>query len=126
MRLDVDMENVGIARRFVRSTFDGIVPTDIAADLVLATSELVTNAFEHSRTSSVLVTVHTGHERASVSVRSTAQPGAVTDVSEWATPPPDQLSGRGLGIVHHVADHVDVVHADGEIEITVHRQLPGR
>lgn len=124
MRLDVDMENVGIARRFVRSSFDGIVPTHIAADLVLATSELVTNAFEHSRTSSVLVTVRTGDERASVSVRSTAQPDAVTEASEWTTPPPDQLSGRGLGIVHHVADHVDVVHAGGEIEITVHRDLP--
>ena len=123
MRLDVDMQNVGIARRFVHASFDGLVPTHIASDLVLATSELVTNAFEHGRASSVLVTVRSDDARASVTVRSAAPPGAIAAVDSWTPAPPDQISGRGLGIVHRIADAVDVVHADGEVAITVHRDL---
>lgn len=122
VRLDVDMRNVGIARRFVHASFAGL-PTHIASDLVLATSELVTNAFEHGRASSVLVTVRSDDARASVTVRSAAHPGSIADVESWAPAPPDQISGRGLGIVHRVADAVDVVHADGEVSITVHRDL---
>jgi anti-sigma regulatory factor (Ser/Thr protein kinase) len=55
MELAVDMQNVSVARRFVSDTLDGLVPSSVVADLLLATSELVTNAFEHGRESPVVV-----------------------------------------------------------------------
>jgi anti-sigma regulatory factor (Ser/Thr protein kinase) len=125
VRLDVDMQNVGIARRFVRSSFNGVVPSDVTSDLVLATSELVTNAFEHGRASSVLVTVFSDAARASVTVQSESPPGAIGSVDSWTIAPADQVSGRGLGIVHRIADAIDVVRSDGQVAITVHRDLAG-
>lgn len=126
MRFDVAMENVGEARRFVRSSIDGSVPDPVATDLVLATSELVTNAFEHGG-SAVHVTVRTDHDRASVSVRSrSATADALGTAVAWSMAPPDRISGRGLAIVQRIADHVDIVHDGDDVEIVVHRHLrPG-
>jgi anti-sigma regulatory factor (Ser/Thr protein kinase) len=121
MRFDVTMENVGNARRFVRATVNGAVPEGVADDLVLVTSELVTNAFEHAA-ASVVVTVRTHTDMASVAVRSAGTlPEHIVDVDGWRTAPPDHVTGRGLGIVQHIADHVAVVRSDGEVEITVRR-----
>lgn len=117
------MGNVATARRFVQSTFADVVPNDVAADLVLATSELVTNAFEHGRSSAVLVTASTAGGRASVTVSSRSEPGAVAPVDQWTRPAPERLSGRGLGIVHEVADAVDVRRDGDTLAITVHRDL---
>jgi anti-sigma regulatory factor (Ser/Thr protein kinase) len=130
MRLDVDPRNIAVARRFVGSAMDGLVPEPVIADLVLATSELVTNAFEHGP-SPVVVSVTVASEQATVRVR-TVDGGTWADVphvERWEPAPPDRISGRGLGIVRRIADRVDVERGDGEIEIAVHcsfvPELPG-
>jgi anti-sigma regulatory factor (Ser/Thr protein kinase) len=116
------MQNVGAARRFVRAALQDVVPNDVVADLALATSELVTNAFEHGP-SAVVVTTRIDAEQASVSVRSSATDGLSRDVASWKTAPPERLSGRGLGIVSSVADDVEVQRIDDEVEVTVRRRF---
>jgi anti-sigma regulatory factor (Ser/Thr protein kinase) len=123
MRLGVDMRNVGVARKFVEATFDGVVPHAVTADLVLATSELVTNAIEHGRSTSVLLTARVDGSHASVSIRSGGAIDHLADVSSWRTAAPDRLNGRGLGIVRALADNVDVQRAGDEVEITVSKRL---
>jgi anti-sigma regulatory factor (Ser/Thr protein kinase) len=123
MELDVDMRNVSVARRFVRATLDGLVPSSVVADLLLATSELVTNAFEHGRESPVVVTARMTAERASVSVRSTGACGLDDDIGTWTPPHGSAATGRGLGIVRAVSDHIDVVRHHDTLEVTIHRAL---
>lgn len=121
MWFDVSMDNVGKARRFVQSSVDGMVPARVADDLVLVTSELVTNAFEHAA-APVTVIVRAGADDASVTVRSGGAPDRIDDVNGWRTAPPDSVSGRGLGIVSHIADHVEFERVGDEVEITVRRR----
>ena len=121
MRFDVSMDNVGKARRFVQSSVDGAVPDRVAEDLVLATSELVTNAFEHAAVP-VIVIVRSGADAASVTVRSGGVSDRIDDVDGWRTAPPDSVSGRGLGIVSHIADQVEFARVGDEVEITVRRR----
>jgi anti-sigma regulatory factor (Ser/Thr protein kinase) len=121
MHFDVSMENVGRARSFVHIAVDTAAPEQVVTDLVLATSELVTNAFEHAA-APVEVIVRVGEARAWVTIRCAGvAPDRIGDVDGWRTAPPDRITGRGLGIVHHVADHVDVVRTGDELEITVRR-----
>jgi anti-sigma regulatory factor (Ser/Thr protein kinase) len=120
--LEPDMSNVGAARRFVRSALEGI-PREVAADLTLATSELVTNAIEHGSSEAVLLTVRADGSYASVSVKSSGEPARVPDVEDWRIAGPDNLSGRGLGMVRKVVDLIDVVRSDNSIEITVRKRI---
>lgn len=118
------MENVAVARRFVARSFADRVPSDVVDDLVLATSELVTNALEHGRAAAVVVSVRCQDGEAAVTVRSSGGQGLAFDTSTWRAAPPDRTSGRGLGIVHAVADDIDVRRTGDSIEITVHRRFP--
>ncbi len=120
--LEPDMSNVGAARRFVRSALEGI-PSEVAADLTLATSELVTNAIEHGSPEAVFLTVRADGFYASVSVKSSGETARVPDVEDWRIASPDNLSGRGLGMVRKVVDLVDVVRSDNSIEITVRKRI---
>jgi len=124
MQLESHMANVGAARRFVRSELEGRVPPEAVSDLMLATSELVTNAFEHGSPQPVRLTVRSNHEEASVTVVSAGEGGRVPDVDHWTTARADRVSGRGLGIVREIADAVDVERSDGNVAITVHRRFP--
>ena len=121
MELDGDMQNVSVARRFVSDTLDGLVPSAVVADLLLATSELVTNAFEHGQKRRVMVTARTTARGASVSVRSAGASGLDVDVGTWAPPPEWAATGRGLGIIRAVSDHIDIVRHDDTLEVTIHR-----
>ena len=116
---------MGVARTFVQTTFDGAVPRAVTADLVLATSELVTNAIEHGRSESVLITARHDGSQASVSIRSGGATNQLADVAAWRTAAPDRVNGRGLGIVSAIADDVDVVRTGDEVEITVWKRYPG-
>jgi anti-sigma regulatory factor (Ser/Thr protein kinase) len=117
------MANVSAARSFVRRTLGPDVPDEVAADLQLATSELVTNAYEHGAEAAVVVTVEVGDGCASVSVRSHQRPGAnVAEVSEWSIADPEQLAGRGLGIVRAIADDLELTTEGSTLTIAVHRK----
>lgn len=117
------MRNVSVARRFVETTFDGVIPSSVASDLVLATSELVTNAIEHGDTGAVVVTATSDGARAWISVRSADDVGRIRPIDRWQPAAPDRPSGRGLGIVHAVADDVSVVRSAGTVEIVVSKRL---
>jgi anti-sigma regulatory factor (Ser/Thr protein kinase) len=93
------------------------------SDLMLATSELVTNAFEHGSHRPVRLTVRSNREEASITVVSDGESGRVPDVDDWTTVRPDRISGRGLGIVRGIADDIHVERSEGGVAITVHRRF---
>jgi len=68
VELEAHMENVSVARRFVRQELTGRVPEEAVTDLMLATSELVTNAFEHGSHHPVRLTVRRARDKASITV----------------------------------------------------------
>ncbi len=87
------------------------VPSVVAEDVELVTSELVTNAIVHPRRSGsrtrVLVRIVVAD---SVKV-SVANRGSVIDippVEDWGPAPPRAVVGRGLGIVRRLSDAVAV------------------
>ncbi len=123
MELEAHMANVSAARRFVRSELEGRVPADAVTDLMLATSELVTNAFEHGEPKPVSLTVRSNREEASITVVSAGEGSRVPDVDDWKTAQADRISGRGLGIVREIADDVKVERTGGKVAITVHRRF---
>jgi anti-sigma regulatory factor (Ser/Thr protein kinase) len=122
VHLEAHLASVGAARRFVAGALGPSVPSHVVADLVLATSELVTNAIEHAHTEpGVDVTVRVADRRAYVTVLSCGDHSGLAEAELWATSAPDVRSGRGLGIVRAVSDHVDVVRSGDAVEITVRR-----
>ena len=123
MELEAHMANVSVARRFVRKELEGRVPEDAVTDLMLATSELVTNAFEHGSHRPVRLTVRSDGEEASITVVSGGEVGHVPDVDAWTTARADRISGRGLGIVREIADDIDIERGDGNVAITVRRRF---
>ncbi len=125
VELEAHMANVGAARRFVRQELEGRVPEEAVSDLMLATSELVTNAFEHGSRQPVRLTVRSATGEASITVVSGSEGGHVPDVASWVTARADRISGRGLGIVREIADDIDVDRSAGSVAITVHRRFPG-
>src|SRR4051812_34521734 len=107
MELDAHMSNVSAARRFVRTELSGRAPDEAVTDLMLATSELVTNAFEHASSERVRLPVRRNRDQASITVVSQGETARVPDPAEWRPAQSDRLSGRGLGIVREIADDID-------------------
>jgi anti-sigma regulatory factor (Ser/Thr protein kinase) len=122
VELECHMSNVSAARRFVRSELGGRAPEPVLSDLMLVTSELVTNAFEHG-SGSVVLTVRSDDDGASVTVTSRGEADTLPDVDSWTTARADRISGRGLGIVRQIADDIDVERSADTIVITVHRRF---
>ena len=117
VRLMADVAEVAVARRFVRSSFADLSPT-LSADAELIVSELFTNAVEHGVGGSVVVELHRNATDFAIVVESVGPSPNVGEVSEWHVTSVDQLSGRGLGIVRSVADHVEIVRQDGRLVIS--------
>jgi len=117
------MSNVSVARRFVRNELEGRVPEQTVTDLMLATSELVTNAFEYGFPQAVRLTVRRDHDEASITVESGGDAARVPDVETWTAARADRISGRGLGIVREIADDIDVERLRSGVVITVHRRF---
>ena len=114
-----EKSSAGAARRAVRAALVDRVEDDLVEDAVLLTSEIVTNAVVHARSSAVLTLAVT--------------PGAVlvsvSDVCRYAPvvqeAAPEWESGRGLGIVDSIATAWGV-HQHGEGGKTVWFQLDRR
>ncbi|NBE54636.1 ATP-binding protein [Streptomyces boluensis] len=93
-------EAVGRARRFVRETITGHVPTDRADDIIVCASELATNALRHTppgRQFRVCVTVTADSLRLEVHDAGEGKP----ELREAAA---HDDSGRGLFLVATLAD----------------------
>jgi anti-sigma regulatory factor (Ser/Thr protein kinase) len=123
VELEVNMSNVSVARRFVRNQLEGRVPDAAVTDLMLATSELVTNAFEYGTAQPVRLTVRRDQEEASITVESGGDGHRVPEVETWTAARADRISGRGLGIVREIADDIDVERLGSGVAITVHRRF---
>ena len=120
----VESADVPLVRNFVRSRLDRLVPDEVARDLELAASELVTNAWAHASPATVAVGVSVTAERATISVTCTSSSDSLLhDVTEWTMPAPDELEGRGLGIVRATTDGVEIEQRGSSLAISVHREL---
>jgi anti-sigma regulatory factor (Ser/Thr protein kinase) len=119
--LDPDMSNVGTARRFVRTNLDQQAGSDVVADLQIIASELVTNAIEHGPHAPVRITVRVHGREVSVTVTSAGSAQSIAPTEAWQISDPDDLAGRGLGIVRALSDAVDVTTSGDQISITARR-----
>ena len=115
-----DLSGAASARRFVRQQVRSVTAGDVTSDVVLATSELVTNAVQHGPSSTVTVTVHTDDNTVAVTVENDGSaPDVPTDVGDWTIAAPSAPNGRGLGIVRAISDRVEMTRTASSVSITV-------
>jgi anti-sigma regulatory factor (Ser/Thr protein kinase) len=89
-----------------RSAATAGLAAERGAHLVLAVSEIMTNAIQYGDGSAV-VTVRIGRNRVVVEVRDSG-PGIPPDAPS-APPEPDAVSGRGLWLVRQLCDEVEIL-----------------
>jgi anti-sigma regulatory factor (Ser/Thr protein kinase) len=103
------------------------VSSVVVDDIELVTSELVTNAIVHPEPTGSPVVVHVHVDIVGEIVLSVANVGpadAIPAVEDWHAASPTALSGRGLGIVRRLCDHV-AVEQRGELAVVIcRRKLP--
>jgi anti-sigma regulatory factor (Ser/Thr protein kinase) len=107
--------------RAARTFVDDEVTTAVAewarlGDLLLVTSELVTNAIEHGGAGDVGVVVDVAEDIVVLTVTS-ALTDTIDDPAMWVGPTAAGPSGRGLMIVRSVVDEVEVSDGDGRLAI---------
>ena len=107
-------KDISVARRFVRTTLRNVVPANVASDMELITSELVSNAVRHGSRDPMVVTVHADRRSTSVTIEHDHDNlDDIPKIAEWEIPGPSTPSGRGLGLVRALSDEVTVgVHGD--------------
>ncbi|MDO8363670.1 MAG: ATP-binding protein [Actinomycetota bacterium] len=98
--------------------------TSAVNDLGLIVSELVANSIEHGDGGTIVVRVDPDAGACcTVTVGSgLASKRPPLDPATWTVAPPDQRSGRGLGIVRHLADEITVALVSGRLDITCRRR----
>jgi anti-sigma regulatory factor (Ser/Thr protein kinase) len=121
---NADTANVSEARRFVRRVLSECDAVDVVADLELVASELVTNAVEHGNGDDIDLMVACDGSQVTITVTSHGQVDDVGPSDEWRVAEPGSITGRGLGIVRALADHIDVRKRADELRIVVERALP--
>lgn len=113
--------SVRTIRAFVRDTLrHAQAPDTVVADLELVASELAANAIEHGTAPTWSVGVEAGPEWLTMDVTGgvAAPSNIVHHPQEWSIAPPDEASGRGLGIVRRLMEEVTVDTVDGEVRVT--------
>jgi anti-sigma regulatory factor (Ser/Thr protein kinase) len=118
--LDAVSAEVASARRFVRRALAGEVDPTVVGDLQLITSELFTNAIEHGLHHQVELSVDCHDGTAEVTVRSHG-PADVGPATDWEVAHADSITGRGLGIVRHLADELIVERTSDSFVVTARR-----
>ena len=108
------------ARRRVSDAAAPILGADAVDDVSLVVSELVTNALEHGSGDAVVSygTIVDDDGRSSGFVLSTESTSTTLPRRCLPTVPPDRVTGRGLNIVHALADDVRIDHRDGTVNVT--------
>ncbi len=92
-------------------------------DVILASSELMTNARWHGG-GPVQVECQVDDERIALAVTNQADPSDVPDPGDWSQPrDPLAPSGRGLGIVKALADRAVVDRSDHRLSIRTEFRL---
>jgi anti-sigma regulatory factor (Ser/Thr protein kinase) len=107
LQLPPDYTAAARARRFVRATLESWSLDEVIDDAELLTSELVTNAVLHARSSArVEIEYDGGPVRVSV-CDSSPSPPRVRDYG------PQAVTGRGMVLVDRIAHRWGVEHGDG-------------
>lgn len=110
------LDQLPAARRSLRLWLDSLdLDADVAADVLLATSEALNNAFEHAHGSS-LVTVRAHLSDGELVVR-------VTDEGRWQSGPPVPTKGQGLPIMRSLVDAVEVRRDESGTTILLRRRV---
>jgi anti-sigma regulatory factor (Ser/Thr protein kinase) len=104
----------------------GGVPSTIIDDVELVTSELVTNAIIHPRrVADAAIDVHVAlSDVIEVVVANVGSAATIPPVEQWLPAPPYAPSGRGLGIVWRLCDHVTISQSGDRAVVTCRRRLP--
>ncbi len=109
------------ARQFVTEALRLDRASDEVCDtFALVTSELITNFIEHGTGSPIDVTVAatpTAWELTVAGVSNAAPSNPVFDPAKWSIAPPEQSTGRGLGIVQALCDDLTVTASDRMLDI---------
>ncbi|MGW2583458.1 ATP-binding protein [Streptomyces virginiae] len=101
-----------IVREFVATLLAAFGHEDIVDHLKLCVPEVVTNAYQHTRTAQITVDVSLGSDSVTVRVAD-GRPGWLPRVPRSAPPWHDE-SGRGLYLVSRFADGLGVGAADDD------------
>jgi anti-sigma regulatory factor (Ser/Thr protein kinase) len=108
-------ESIGAAREFIRESMaSALVGEETVGDILLAISELVTNAVVHGNGEPITVEIDTSSPAIVCSVASGFSGRPLPDPATWTSPDQAGPTGRGLSIVRAVADAV-VVDIDDSI-----------
>lgn len=114
------------ARNFVTDTLRQYDATGkVISDYALAVSELVTNVIEHGDGSSLTILVDVADPdwwEVEVVGGASGVPAKLMNPSTWTVAGAGETSGRGLGIVRHVMDHVESSVGDGHVSIRCRRR----
>jgi anti-sigma regulatory factor (Ser/Thr protein kinase) len=115
------------ARQFVTELLrqHGAKPAAVD-DCALVVSELVTNIIEHGDGSVLVIVLDTSDpEWWDIEVMSGVAanaPQLVLEPDTWNIAGADDISGRGLGIVRHLMDHVITDTTDGQLSVRCRRR----
>lgn len=117
--LEPSTERIIEARKAVADALAAAsVPVPDAERVILAVSELVSNAVQHGPPTEIRVEVDVEGDEIELRVRQRAEARAVPVPESWHLPDdPAQTSGRGLAIVAAVSDSVEVVVESYVVEI---------
>lgn len=95
-----------------------MVPEFETDRVVLALSELATNAIQHGPGTPILIEVHAEGSQIELRVKQRAGERAIPEPELWRLPQDQsQVGGRGLAIVAAVSDAVEVRTDDETVEI---------
>lgn len=117
--LAADADSIATARDHVTGVLeDAGCDSDLIADVVLATSEIVTNAVQASGVDEEIeVAVAVADDAVTLDVaNATSRP--LPPSSTWRGGDPLRPQGRGLGIVEHLARRLSLDHSDGRVTVT--------
>lgn len=99
--------------------------TTVIGDYALVVSELATNIIEHGGGSRLVICVDVADSEwweVEVVGGTSATFNQVLQPDTWTVAGAEQTSGRGLGIVRHLMDHVATDTTDGQVSIRCRRR----
>jgi anti-sigma regulatory factor (Ser/Thr protein kinase) len=114
------------ARQFVTEELrlHGATST-VIGDYALVVSELAANIIEHGDGSDLIVSVDVADPQwweVAVVGGASATSSQVLHPDKWTVVGADQASGRGLGIVRHLMDHIVTDATDGQVSVRCRRR----